>query len=701
MARVVDFEDGFTSETAPTDNDIATQAELDAHLSDTSDVHAATSLTLPATQKLYVDKGRADTYTATGSILKPYKTIQAAINAIQTAADNTDSKPYRIEISAGYYAEDLVISGANFLNFVLDGHGAVSVDKLTMSVHNDLWTFVCLGMNFTGSTSIIGATDGGTAFAAGGEFRNCNFYAVTLKNLTSVYIKDSAISGPLVVENVVACAIQKGQATGTIANTWAAANPKPGGAPYSYLTLEALVTTGAITVSAGAYLQTRIGSRIGLPGGTITVNGEFIAYSSYIRAGISVGATGVFTNSGSFYDPSTLSVAGGGTFTNTTKAETIANVPSGNLAATDVQAALNELQTDIDSTRPINKGGTGQITANAALNALLPSQASAAGKVLTSDGTNTSFVAPAVAPDSVGTLINLGLATSVASNAMTVALKQGDGSTNATAGAPVKIPFRSSTITSGAFNVRSVTAALSVVISSGATLGQSSAVAAYIYVYAIDNAGTVELAVSSTLYDEGTVVTTTAMSGSATDFFTVYSTSARTSVPLRNIGRIRNSQTTAGTYAANAIELSLPPFFTGRQIVVGGAQTTDGTYTAGTFGAPTNQPFVTLSAGKTGRYKISLSGAWTNSTGSTRIGARILASAGSPVVVFSQEATMDISAGMAGSPIPFNVYQVVWLTAGTLYTFALQGIISAGAGTLTFRQSPQASGVAMIAEQMD
>lgn len=40
---------------------------------------------------------------------------------------------------------------------------------------------------------------------------------------------------------------------------------------------------------------------------------------------------------------------------------------------------------------PITSGGTGQTTANAALNALLPVQASANGKVLSSDGTNTSW----------------------------------------------------------------------------------------------------------------------------------------------------------------------------------------------------------------------------------------------------------------------------------------------------------------------
>ena len=42
-------------------------------------------------------------------------------------------------------------------------------------------------------------------------------------------------------------------------------------------------------------------------------------------------------------------------------------------------------------TMPIANGGTGQVTANAAFNALAPSQASANGKYLKSDGTNTAF----------------------------------------------------------------------------------------------------------------------------------------------------------------------------------------------------------------------------------------------------------------------------------------------------------------------
>lgn len=47
--------------------------------------------------------------------------------------------------------------------------------------------------------------------------------------------------------------------------------------------------------------------------------------------------------------------------------------------------------TDIPGANPISKGGTGQTTANAALNALLPSQTSNSGKVLQTNGTNTSW----------------------------------------------------------------------------------------------------------------------------------------------------------------------------------------------------------------------------------------------------------------------------------------------------------------------
>jgi hypothetical protein len=52
------------------------------------------------------------------------------------------------------------------------------------------------------------------------------------------------------------------------------------------------------------------------------------------------------------------------------------------------------LSTGVTGTLPIANGGTGQTTANAALNALLPSQSGNNGKVLSTDGTNTTWSSP-------------------------------------------------------------------------------------------------------------------------------------------------------------------------------------------------------------------------------------------------------------------------------------------------------------------
>ena len=57
----------------------------------------------------------------------------------------------------------------------------------------------------------------------------------------------------------------------------------------------------------------------------------------------------------------------------------------------DVSGSGTTAITTTLATVPITKGGTGQTTANAAVNALLPSQTSNSGKYLTTDGTNSSW----------------------------------------------------------------------------------------------------------------------------------------------------------------------------------------------------------------------------------------------------------------------------------------------------------------------
>lgn len=187
------------------------------------------------------------------------------------------------------------------------------------------------------------------------------------------------------------------------------------------------------------------------------------------------------------------------------------------------------------------------------------------GNVLTSNGTfwTSAAASAATVPSSSLELSNLGIAVSVAASACTIALKQASGSDPSTGTAAVQIGFRNSTATTGTYTQRTVTGALSTVISSGSTAGMTNAVAAYIYVYAIDNAGTVELAWSgSDRWDQGSLVTTTAEGGAgAADSNTVlYSTTARSNVACRLIGRFASTQATAGTWATSPSEVSVMPF---------------------------------------------------------------------------------------------------------------------------------------------
>ena len=156
---------------------------------------------------------------------------------------------------------------------------------------------------------------------------------------------------------------------------------------------------------------------------------------------------------------------------------------------------------------------------------------------------------------------NLTIVPSVGSSALTIALKT-KAAADASSTDPIRIGFRSATLTSGTFVLREVVGALSMVVSSGSTLGQVSAQPSRIWVYAIDNAGTVELAVSHKRYRDDELVTTTAEggAGAADSASAIYSTTARTSVACRCIGYIDNTQATAGTWASAGSQVQVPPF---------------------------------------------------------------------------------------------------------------------------------------------
>lgn len=177
--------------------------------------------------------------------------------------------------------------------------------------------------------------------------------------------------------------------------------------------------------------------------------------------------------------------------------------------------------------------------------------------VLKTDGSGNTSWTPQISPEQ---RMNYSIAASVAGNALTVALKGLDGNDPSSTN-PVDIVFRNGTATTGTPVVRQATAATSVVVSSGSTLGFTSATTEYSYVYALDNAGTIELAIlgGAQVVDEHTLQTSTTEGGAggADTRYTLYSTTGRSGVPCRLLARLKHSLTTAGTWDEVPDEIAL------------------------------------------------------------------------------------------------------------------------------------------------
>lgn len=131
---------------------------------------------------------------------------------------------------------------------------------------------------------------------------------------------------------------------------------------------------------------------------------------------------------------------------------------------------------------------------------------------------------------------NAAFSFSVDSNALTIALKTQRGN-DPTPADPVVIAFRDTTVTAGNYVLRTVTAALSLVLSAGSSLGFAASESDMLHIGFIDNAGVPELAVSSNgaLWTEDRLVSTTAEGGSggADSKNVIYSTTARSNLACR------------------------------------------------------------------------------------------------------------------------------------------------------------------------
>lgn len=312
---------------------------------------------------------------------------------------------------------------------------------------------------------------------------------------------------------------------------------------------------------------------------------------------------------------------------------------------------------------------------------------------------NSAWIDLQADPFNPSLLHNLSISTAVAANALTISFKDAAGNA-LSASSPAVVAFRNGTATTGTYSYVSASSIADLTIPSGTSIGTSNGVPAYIYVYLINNGGTLEGACSIFGgFDEAQLQSSTAISGGSSAT-TLYSTSARASKAARLVGRIQISEATAGTWATAPTEVSPWPFRTQKQLVIGTPITSNGTTSSATFAAfSTNNCTVTLTAIRTGVFKI-----WGNLITSSSLAGggmsiRIVASSGSPTVLFSHEPYIENSASTNTAFSYTNTpYTLVQLTAGSTYTFRTEGKVSSG--TMSLAPAGVTNGLALIAEEL-
>lgn len=286
----------------------------------------------------------------------------------------------------------------------------------------------------------------------------------------------------------------------------------------------------------------------------LTVNGDAVVTGTTTLTGAATANTfassGATITGGTITGITDLAIADGGTGASTaTAARTALDVPSTSEAILD---------TIIDAKGDLIVGTASDTPARLAVGT--------DGYAFSAESGTTSglIYLPRM---SIGDIVNGAIIESHAANAVTYTLKDRSES-DLSATNPCYLVFPSSTLTNSGFTIVKITANISVTVSSGSTLGHGDAIAQHTFVYAINNAGTAELAVSNLPPDyPGTfsgqrLISTTAEGGAgAADSATgIYSTTARSSVPWIPLAKVKGTQTTAGTWAANPTQLDIAPF---------------------------------------------------------------------------------------------------------------------------------------------
>lgn len=282
----------------------------------------------PVTRYFYVDKNRTDSFTADGSLARPFATIGAAISQVITNADNS-THPYTINVIPGAYAETLSFNSTALYNLVISASISASTPLQDLSVtgitstsnNTQLATLIFNGFTINGNLNLTGDINGTNFASSQVLFSSCQFNnssgTIVLNNINNVNFYNCQIQGSGSVSTFtnVAMGYMNG-AEGFIGGTTLHLVDNPGGnvpSQYSgnYLLFNQTKFYGTVTVDAGSELDT-LTSYFGSTS-VVTNNGTIHSWAT----NWSSATTAVALNSGSttrtrgdfFYLPPTVNAA--------------------------------------------------------------------------------------------------------------------------------------------------------------------------------------------------------------------------------------------------------------------------------------------------------------------------------------------------------------------------------------------------------
>jgi hypothetical protein len=258
------------------------------------------------TQSIYVDGNRSDTYTEVGTIEKPYKTIQGAIDAIAALA--TPTVHNAVIIQTGEYLENVVVESNNIGFLTIKGNGNVVImpaagNALQSTSNNDgLIAFNVENITFQRPVVITGS-DGTTGLQSlYWENISCTSNSsITATCVNGFTIRDLYSERPMTLNNVNFFALENGRQQSTIDITMDSTADTPSWGSSGEFLLNGSYTTGAVTYTIGgtatytmAPMQSRLGDNVAT---TVPAGVTILAYSSFIRGTQTNAGTIILKNS--------------------------------------------------------------------------------------------------------------------------------------------------------------------------------------------------------------------------------------------------------------------------------------------------------------------------------------------------------------------------------------------------------------------